>query len=109
MPIVCARSQRVQEASEIRPEWLAGVKTVLLTSGASTPEYRLEEAIAWFRARGVRCFEALGEPEKMQRSVPEGFALPPALRAAIRRAEVERGTSLQPRSRAAQAWHGTEM
>jgi len=104
-----ARSQRVQDVGELRPEWLEGVKTVLITSGASTPEYRLEEAIAWFRARGVRQIEALGEPEKMQRSVPEGFALPSELRAAIRRVEDERGEPLQPRSRAAQAWRGTEM
>ncbi|HLZ69270.1 MAG TPA: hypothetical protein VKV26_05095, partial [Dehalococcoidia bacterium] len=76
---------------------------------ASTPEYRLEEAIAWFRARGVRRIEALGEPEKMQRSVPEGFALPVALRDAVRRAERERGAPVQPRSRAAQAWRDTAL
>lgn len=104
-----ARSERIQDVSELRPEWLAGVKTVLITSGASTPEYRLEEAIGWFRARGVRRIEALGEPEKMQRSVPEGFALPPELRAAIRRVEQERGAPLQPLSRAAQAWRDTEL
>ncbi|HZQ37522.1 MAG TPA: 4-hydroxy-3-methylbut-2-enyl diphosphate reductase [Dehalococcoidia bacterium] len=104
-----ARSERIQDVSELRTEWLEGVKTVLITSGASTPEYRLEEVIAWFRARGVQRIEALGEPEKMQRSVPEGFALPPELRAAIRRAEAERGAPLQPLSRAAQAWRDTEL
>lgn len=104
-----AASERIQDVSELRPEWLEGVKTVLITSGASTPEYRLEEAVAWFRARGVRRIEALGEPEKMQRSVPEGFALPPELRTAIRRTEEERGAPLRPMSRAAQAWRGTEL
>ncbi|HEY7295200.1 MAG TPA: 4-hydroxy-3-methylbut-2-enyl diphosphate reductase [Dehalococcoidia bacterium] len=104
-----ARSHRVQDVSELRPEWLEGARTVLITSGASTPEYRLAEAIAWFRARGVQRIEALGEPEKMQRSVPEGFALPPELRAAIRRAEAGRGEPLQPLSRAAQPWRGTEL
>ncbi len=104
-----ARSERIQDVSELRTEWLEGVKTVLITSGASTPEYRLEEVVAWFRARGVQRIEALGEPEKMQRSVPEGFALPPELRAAIREAEAVRGAPLQPLSRAAQAWRDTEL
>jgi hypothetical protein len=41
--------------------------------------------------------------------VPEGFALPPGLRASARRFEQETGSSLQPLSRAAQPWRGTEM
>ena len=65
---------------------------MLITSGASTPEYRLEEVIAWFRNRGVSDISGLGEPEAMQLNVPEGFALPQQLRAAIRRYEAESQT-----------------
>lgn len=102
-------SHRVTHISEIDESWLAGVRTVLITSGASTPEYRLEEAIAWFRARGVRDVEPLGEPEPMQLNVPEGFALPPTLRADIRRFEQEHGATVRPISRAAQAWRATDL
>ncbi len=104
-----AASYRVQDASELHEEWMTGVATVLITSGASTPEYRLEEAIAWFRDRGVTDIRALGEPEPMQLNVPEGFALPVPLRAAIRRFEADRGVAVQPLSRAAQAWRDTDI
>jgi 4-hydroxy-3-methylbut-2-enyl diphosphate reductase len=103
------KGYRITSAYDIREEWLAGARTVLISSGASTPEYRLEEVIAWFRERGVVDIQALGEPEPMQLSVPEGFALPPGLRASARRFEQETGSSLQPLSRAAQPWRGTEM
>ncbi|MHB8574760.1 MAG: 4-hydroxy-3-methylbut-2-enyl diphosphate reductase [Dehalococcoidia bacterium] len=104
-----ARAYRIQDVSELQEAWLDTARTVLITSGASTPEYRLEEVIAWFRERGVRDIGALGEPEAMQLSVPEGFALPPALRAAIKRFEGDNNVSVRPVSRAAQAWRGTEM
>ncbi len=104
-----ARSRRVQDASELREEWLEGIRTVLITSGASTPEYRLEEVIGWFRERGVTDIRPLGEPEPMQMNVPEGFALPVQLRGAIKRFEAEQGAPARPLSRAAQAWRGTSM
>lgn len=103
------RGYRVQDVSELREEWLAGARTVLITSGASTPEYRLEEVLGWFRERGVTRFEPLGEPEPMQLSVPEGFALPATLRSAIRAYEQQNGVAVRPVSRAAQAWRGTDM
>jgi 4-hydroxy-3-methylbut-2-en-1-yl diphosphate reductase len=104
-----ARSYRVTSIGELDPAWLDGARTVLITSGASTPEYRLEEAIRWFRARGVNAIEALGRPEPMQLNVPKGFALPLALRSAVRRFEAERGVTLQARSRAAQPWRQTDL
>lgn len=103
------RAYRIASIAELQPAWLDGARTVLLTSGASTPEYRLEEAIAWFRDRGVTRIEPLGQPEPMQLNVPEGFALPPQLRAAIRRYEREHGAAPQPRSRAAQPWRQTAL
>jgi 4-hydroxy-3-methylbut-2-enyl diphosphate reductase len=104
-----ARAYRITEVSELDPAWLAGARTVLITSGASTPEYRLDEAVDWFRARGVREVRALGEPEPMQLSVPEGFALPATLRAAVKRHEEQTGSELQPLTRAAQPWRGADL
>jgi 4-hydroxy-3-methylbut-2-enyl diphosphate reductase len=100
---------RITDVSEIQPEWLEGARTVLITSGASTPEYRLEEAVTWFRTRGVQEIGPLGEPEAMQLSVPEGFALPAALRSAMRAHEAGHGAPVRPVSRAAQPWRGTEL
>jgi 4-hydroxy-3-methylbut-2-enyl diphosphate reductase len=102
-------AHRITDVGELRPEWLEGVRSVLLTSGASTPEYRLEEAVAWFRERGVTRIEARGEPEKMQLSVPGGFALPADLRAAVRDFENARGVTVRPVSRAAQEWQATKL
>jgi 4-hydroxy-3-methylbut-2-enyl diphosphate reductase len=104
-----ARAFRITNAAELQPAWLDGASTVLITSGASTPEYRLDEVVEWFRARGVRDVRALGEPEAMQLSVPEGFALPPALRSAVRAYEQHSGARVQPLTRAAQPWRGADL
>jgi 4-hydroxy-3-methylbut-2-enyl diphosphate reductase len=104
-----ARAYRITDAGELRPEWLEGARTVLVTSGASTPEYRLDEIVTWFRARGVRDVQPLGEPEPMQLSVPEGFALPAELRSEVRRHERATGVRLQPITRAAQPWRGATL
>ncbi len=40
------RSHLIQRASEIEPEWLAGVETLGLTAGASAPETLVREVIA---------------------------------------------------------------
>ncbi len=104
-----ARSHRITSIDEVDHAWFDGVRTVLITSGASTPEYRLDEAVGWFRARGVTNITALGQPEPMQLNVPEGFALPPQLRASIKQVEGERGVPLQPLSRAAQAWRQADL
>ncbi len=42
----------IPDAAAIRPDWLTGVATVLITSGASVPERLVEDVIAWFRQRG---------------------------------------------------------
>ena len=46
-------SYLVDRVDEIDDAWLAGAKTVGLTSGASAPEVLVAEVCAWFRARGV--------------------------------------------------------
>jgi 4-hydroxy-3-methylbut-2-en-1-yl diphosphate reductase len=43
----------VDDASEISADWLDGVETVALTSGASAPERLVREVCDWFRARGI--------------------------------------------------------
>jgi 4-hydroxy-3-methylbut-2-enyl diphosphate reductase len=39
--------------AELRPEWLVGATSVGLTAGASTPEWIVQEAAAYFQARGA--------------------------------------------------------
>jgi 4-hydroxy-3-methylbut-2-enyl diphosphate reductase len=43
----------VDDASEIDEEWLDGVDTVGVTSGASVPERLVREVCEWFRSHGV--------------------------------------------------------
>jgi 4-hydroxy-3-methylbut-2-en-1-yl diphosphate reductase len=43
----------VDDAGEIREEWLDGVDVVGVTSGASAPERLVSAVCAWFRDRGV--------------------------------------------------------
>ena len=45
-------SHRVDHAGEIDEAWLAGVRTVGVTSGASVPEVLVQEVVAWLAARG---------------------------------------------------------
>jgi len=43
----------IPDAAAIRPEWVADVATVLITSGASVPERLVEDVVAWFRRHGT--------------------------------------------------------
>lgn len=64
----------VNDHTEIRPEWLAGATTVGITSGASTPDFLVQEAVERLRELGAT------EVEHMT-VVEEGihFALPKEL------------------------------
>ncbi len=42
-------SYLVDDCSEVKPEWLVGVKTVSITAGASAPENLVEELMAFLR------------------------------------------------------------
>ena len=44
---------RLADAAEIREEWLAGVASIGVTSGASTPEVKVSEVLEFLRARGL--------------------------------------------------------
>jgi 4-hydroxy-3-methylbut-2-enyl diphosphate reductase len=43
----------IDDETDIREEWLEGVETVGVTSGASAPEKLVARVCDWFRARGV--------------------------------------------------------
>ena len=47
----------VQSPEEIDPAWLAGVKTVALSSGASAPEYLVQQTVARLRELGAQHVE----------------------------------------------------
>ena len=49
----------VDNAGEVREEWLDGVDTVGITSGASAPEELVEELVEFFRDRGTEDFSTL--------------------------------------------------
>jgi 4-hydroxy-3-methylbut-2-en-1-yl diphosphate reductase len=48
-----AASHLIDNASQVREEWLEGVETVGITSGASAPEELVEALVAYFRERGA--------------------------------------------------------
>jgi len=50
-------SYLIDDAGEIDAEWLEGVETVGVTSGASAPEKLVTAVCDWFRARGVERIE----------------------------------------------------
>jgi 4-hydroxy-3-methylbut-2-en-1-yl diphosphate reductase len=72
-------SYLVDFASEIEEEWLDGVSTVGLTSGASVPEVLVEEVLAWLAARG---FEDVELVKTADESIV--FSLPKELRRDLR-------------------------
>ncbi len=47
------RAHLIEDAEAIRDEWLEGIETVGLTSGASAPERLVQSVCTWFRQRGV--------------------------------------------------------
>jgi 4-hydroxy-3-methylbut-2-enyl diphosphate reductase len=68
----------IEDETAIEEQWLDGVETVGLTSGASAPEALVHRVCEWFRARGVAEIDAAG-------SVVENvlFRLPVAVRRAL--------------------------
>ena len=62
----------------IQPEWLAGVKTIALTAGASAPECLVEEVVKFLMSNG---FDNVQELEVMPENVR--FGLPPEIVEAI--------------------------
>lgn len=74
-------AHRVDDATEIREEWLEGVDTVSVTSGASVPEELVEGVLAFLTERGYPDAQAVHSAEESLI-----FALPPELRRDLRAA-----------------------
>lgn len=68
-------AHRVDGVSELRDEWLQGVETVGLTSGASVPEVLVDGVLGWLAERGFGAVEEVASAEETL-----VFALPPELR-----------------------------
>ena len=62
-------------AAEVKDEWLEGVETVGVTSGASVPEILVKDLLDWLAERGYGEVETLNATEESLL-----FALPPELR-----------------------------
>jgi 4-hydroxy-3-methylbut-2-enyl diphosphate reductase len=77
----------VDFASEIQEEWLDGVTTVGLTSGASVPEDLVDGVLAWLSERGYGRVDVVRSAEEKLL-----FALPPELRKDMREAGAGAGT-----------------
>jgi len=65
----------IDSAADIRPEWLVGVSTVGLSSGASVPEVLVREVAEWLAAQGWSDLEEVSHIEERLT-----FALPQELR-----------------------------
>ena len=74
-------SHLIDNASQVRGEWLEGVETVGITSGASAPEELVAELVAFFEERGA---EDVSELRTVDESVR--FMLPRDIREARARA-----------------------
>ena len=70
-------SHLIDDETDIDPAWLEGVATVGITSGASAPEWLVEQVVAYFRALGVT---DVASHELVDEDVH--FSLPTALRRA---------------------------
>ena len=70
-----AESHLIDNAEQVREEWLAGKRVVGITSGASAPEELVSSLVELFRSRGV---EDVSEFEVVQEDVR--FMLPKTIR-----------------------------
>ena len=77
-----AGSYRVDSVDELQEEWLEGVTTVGLTSGASVPEILVDGVLVWLRQRGFGAVEEVFTAEETLM-----FALPPELRRDLKAAQ----------------------
>src|SRR4051794_24872901 len=73
-----ADSHLIDNEAQVREEWLAGKRTVGITSGASAPEELVQRLVAFFRSRGT---EDVSEFEVLREDVR--FMLPKTVRQAM--------------------------
>ncbi len=80
-----AASHLIDNASQVREEWLEGVDTVGITSGASAPEELVEGLVQLFRERGVSDISELRTVDEDVR-----FMLPKVIREDLKDRELAR-------------------
>jgi 4-hydroxy-3-methylbut-2-en-1-yl diphosphate reductase len=73
-----AASYLIDNESQVREEWLEGMKTVGITSGASAPDELVQRLVAFFRERGT---DDVQELEVVKEDVR--FMLPKTIRQAL--------------------------
>jgi 4-hydroxy-3-methylbut-2-enyl diphosphate reductase len=71
----------VDYAEEVKEEWLNGVETIGVSSGASVPEILVQDLLAWLAERGFSDVETVTATEEHLL-----FAIPPELRKDIKAA-----------------------
>lgn len=61
----------IDQAEEINPDWLEGVRNIGVTAGASAPEVLVEDVIKWLQGNGWKNVQELsGEEENVVFAVP---------------------------------------
>ncbi|MBM3822750.1 MAG: 4-hydroxy-3-methylbut-2-enyl diphosphate reductase [Verrucomicrobia bacterium] len=68
-----ARSLRIEQASELRPEWFDQAETVGITAGTSTPDADIEAAEAWLQSLAARRGGSGEQTHEWMGSIPDRF------------------------------------
>jgi 4-hydroxy-3-methylbut-2-enyl diphosphate reductase len=73
-------ARRLESLTDLKPEWLAGARSVGITSAASTPDDLVQEVIAYLRSLNpdLRLVEE-GTPEDIEFRKPERVMAPPSM------------------------------
>ena len=69
-----SRGYLIDDVGDIRPEWVEGASSVGITSGASAPDFLVDQVIDWLRQRGASVVEEVKTSEENVR-----FSLPALL------------------------------
>jgi 4-hydroxy-3-methylbut-2-enyl diphosphate reductase len=72
----------IDYAAEAKEEWLTGVETIGVTSGASVPEILVDDLLKWLAERGFADVETVTAAQESLL-----FALPPELRKDLKAAQ----------------------
>ena len=64
------RAYLINDQSDIVDEWLAGVTTLGVTSGASAPERLVSEVVTFFRKDGATVEEVILQKEEVHFALP---------------------------------------
>ncbi|MBV9535750.1 MAG: 4-hydroxy-3-methylbut-2-enyl diphosphate reductase, partial [Solirubrobacterales bacterium] len=73
-----AESHLIDNESQVREQWLAGKRSIGITSGASAPEQLVQRLVEFFRDRGTTDIEELDVIREDVR-----FMLPKSIRQAL--------------------------